>query len=118
MRIAPHQPSGQPLGIGVDQELVRVETKAALGLVWTMDAVAVELARGHVVQIAVPDVLAALRQGNALELASALAVEQAELHLLGIGGKQRKIGPPAIPCGPEWVGSAGREPRVSGRGRE
>ena len=46
-----------------------------------MHAVTVELARGDVVEIAVPDVLGALRQRDALDLAPALAVEQAELDL-------------------------------------
>ena len=81
MRVAPHQPPGQPLGIGIDQELVRIETKAPLRIIGAVHAIAVELARYDVVEIAVPDILGPLGQRDALELAPALAVEQAELDL-------------------------------------
>jgi len=45
MRVAPDQPAGKRLGVRVDEQLVGVETKAALGLVGPMHPVAVELAR-------------------------------------------------------------------------
>src|SRR5258708_35762016 len=69
-----------------------------LGRVGAVNAIAVKLARRNVVEIAVPDVLAALRQFDAFELAATLAVEQAQLHLFGVGRKQRKAGAPAIPA--------------------
>src|SRR5260221_12317520 len=69
-----------------------------LGRVGAVNAIAVKLARRNVVEIAVPDVLAALRQFDAFELAAALAVEQAQLDLFGVGRKQRKVGAPAIPA--------------------
>src|SRR5262245_5741054 len=118
MRIAPDQPPGELLGVRIDQELVRIEAKAALRLMGAVHAVPVKLARANVVEIAVPDVLAALRQGDALALTPALAVEQAELDLAGIGRKQRKIRPPAIPGGAEGVRRSRREPRASARERE
>ena len=82
MRVAPHQPSGEPPGIGIEQQLVGVEAVAVLGLIGPVNAIAVELSGRDVVQIAVPDVLAALGQFDAFELAAALAVEQAKLDLL------------------------------------
>ena len=87
MRIAPDQPAGQLLGIRVDQELVRVESQTPFGLIRSVHAVAIELAGDHVGEVAMPDVFRALRQCQALKLAAALAVEQAELDLGGIGGK-------------------------------
>ena len=45
MRVAPDQPAGEALGIGIDQELVGVEAQSALRLIGTVHAVAVELAR-------------------------------------------------------------------------
>src|SRR6267154_2792161 len=64
----------------------------ARGRIGPVDAVAVELSRRDVVKIAVPDVLGTLRQFEALELAAALAVEQAKLDLFRVGGEQREIG--------------------------
>ena len=98
MRVAPDQPAGQPPGIGIEQQLVGVEAVAVLGLIGPVNAIAVELPGRDVVQIAVPDVLGALRQFDALEFAAALAVEQAKLDLLRIGGEQRKVGAPAVPA--------------------
>ena len=62
MRVAPDQPAGEPLGIGIEQQLVGVEAVAALGLIGPVDAIAVELPGRDVVEIAVPDVLGAFRQ--------------------------------------------------------
>src|SRR5579871_4267898 len=97
VRIAPDQPSGEPLGIGIKQELVGIEAVALLGRIGAVDAIAIELAGRDVVEIAVPDVLSALGQFDTFELAAALAVEQAEFDLLCIGGEQREIGAAAIP---------------------
>ena len=85
MRIAPHQPSGEPLGIGIEQQLVGVEAVAVLRRIGPVDAIAIELAGRDVVEIAVPDVLGAFRQLDPLELAAALTVEQAKLDLFCIG---------------------------------
>ena len=101
MRIAPHQPPGQPPRIGIEQQLVGIEAVAVLGRIRAVHAIAVELAGRDVVEIAVPDVFGTLRQFDALELAAALAVEQAELDLFRVGREQRKIGAPAVPTRPE-----------------
>src|SRR5258707_10913899 len=104
MRVAPHQPSGQPLGVGVEQQLVGVEAVTVLGLVGSMNAIAIELPGRNVVQITVPDVFGALGQFDAFELATALRVEQAKLDLLRVGGEQCKIGSPAVPACTEACG--------------
>ena len=98
MRVAPHQPAGDPLGIGIEQQLVGVEAVAALGRIGAVDAIAIELPGRDVVEIAVPDVLVALGQFDPLEFAAALAVEQAKLDLLRIGREQRKVGAPSVPA--------------------
>src|SRR5438128_1600630 len=67
-------------------------------LIGTVHAVAVELAGRYVGQVAVPDVVAAIRQREALELAPPLGIEQAQIDLLGIGREQGKVGSPPIPC--------------------
>ena len=51
MRVVPDQRLREPFGVRINQELVGIETKAALGLVRAMPAIAVELA-GCVVLVA------------------------------------------------------------------
>src|SRR6202034_4871057 len=109
MRIAPHQPAGQPPRIGVEHKLVRIETVALLGRIGTVNAIAVKLAGRDVIQIAMPDVFGALGQFDALDLAPALAVEQTELDLLRIGGEQREVGPASVPACTEAKGRSGRQ---------
>jgi hypothetical protein len=107
MRVAPDQPSGQPLGVRVDQELIRVETESLLRLVRPMHAIAIELSGRDIVQIAMPDIFAALGQRDAFQFALALVIEQAKLHLRRIGGKQREVGAPPIPCCAKRMRGAG-----------
>ena len=73
MRIAPHQPAGKALGVGIEQQLVGVEAMAVLGLIGPMNAIAVELSGRNVVQITVPDIFGAFGQFDALEFAASLA---------------------------------------------
>src|SRR6185437_8562172 len=68
-RVAPDQPSRQPLGIAIEHELVAVEAMAMLRLIGAVHAIAVELSGRDVVEVAVPNVLAALGQLDAFELA-------------------------------------------------
>src|SRR3546814_14202514 len=85
--VVPVKLAVQNLGVGVQQQLVGVEAMARLRLVGAMHAVAVVLPRANVVQVAVPDLVGVLRQGDALQLAAAGAVEEAELDLLGKIGR-------------------------------
>src|SRR3546814_10760155 len=78
---------------------------ARLRLVGAMHAVAVVLPRANVVQVAVPDLVGVLRQGDALQLAAAGAVEEAELDLLGMGGEEGEVHARAVPGGPERIRS-------------
>lgn len=108
VRLAPHQPSVQPLRIGVEQQLVSVEAMAAIGIVRAMHPIAVELPGRDVVEVAVPDVFGALRQFDPFQLAPALGVEQAELHLVSVGGEQGEVGAAPVPGRSETgVGSGG-----------
>ena len=118
MRVAPHHASCELLGVRVDQQLVRIEAQAVLGIIGAMHAIAVELARRHVVEIAVPDVLAALGQLDALDLAPALLIEQAKLHLLGSRGEQRKVGSAAVPGRAKGIRRARRKACATAPGRE
>ena len=79
-------------------------------VVGAMDAVAVELARADVRQIAVPDLIGVFGQHHPLELALAAGVEQAQLDLLGVGAEQREIHAPPVEGGAERIGRAGPDP--------
>jgi hypothetical protein len=56
-----------------------VEAEPALGLIAAVNAITVELSRSDIVQIAVPDILSSLRQGDAFDFAAAVAIEETEL---------------------------------------
>ena len=86
-------------GVGVEQQLVGVEAVPRLRLVGAVNAVAVELPRLDAFDVAVEHLVGVFRQLDAGDLLLARAVEQAHFHLLGIGGKQREIGPLAVPLG-------------------
>ena len=83
MRVGPGELAAEPLAVGIDQQLVGIETVPGLRIVGPVHAIAVELARLGVGQIDVPDVLGALRQRDAVDLVPPGLVEQAQLDLLG-----------------------------------
>ncbi len=59
-------------------------------------------------QVAVPDVVGALAQHDALPLVAALVVEDAELGFLAVLGEHREIDTLAVPGGAQRVGSPGQ----------
>ncbi len=104
-------------GVGVEQQLVGIEAVAGGRLVGAMDAVTVDRARSRIRQIAVPDLVGVLRQHDALDLALAGGVEQAELDFCRMRREQGEIDAQAIPRGAERMGQTFRESRTAqGRG--
>ncbi len=81
------------LGVGVQHQLVRVEAVPVLRLIGSVHAVAVDGAGPGLGQEAVPDLVGVFRQVDAADLGLARIVEQAQLHLGGIGGEQREVDP-------------------------
>ena len=114
MRVAPHQPPSDPFGIRIDEELVRIEAESVLGIVSPVHPVAVELAWDDIVEIAVPNVLGAFGQRNALDLASTLSIEQTKLDPFGVGREQRKIGATSVPGGAKRMRQSGRKSQFTG----
>ena len=104
--IAPHQPSGKPLDVGIEQQLVMIESMTVFGIVRSIDAIAVELSRRDIVQIAVPDILGAFGKDHTFDLATAMRVEQAQLDFFGVSREQREIRSAAIPARAETDGRA------------
>src|SRR4051812_32345302 len=114
MRVAPHQPPGEPPRVGIEQQLVGIEPVTVLGGIRPMHAIAVKLPGRHVVEVAVPDILGAFRQLDALQFAAPLTVEQAQFHLLRVRRKQREVGAPTVPAcaepGPRAGGQSHAQP--------
>src|ERR1039457_3333787 len=84
------------LGVGVEQQLRRVEAKSVFRLVGAVDAVAVALSRTNARQIDVPVV-----RGLVLDRDPGLVVilvEQAQLDALGALGEQREVRALAVPA--------------------
>ena len=115
MRVAPHEGTDQALGIGIEQQFVRIEAMPLRRIVRAVDAIAVDLAARDLGKVAVPDVVGAFGQRNAFELAAALAIEQTQLDLLGIGGEQREVRPATVPCRAEPVRLSFQHPHVRPR---
>src|SRR5262245_7764477 len=113
MRIAPHEPPGQRLGIGIKQKLVRIEAKSVFRLIAAVYAIAIGLPGFDLMQVTVPHVLATFGHCYALELAAALAVEQAELDFFGVCREQRKVRAPPVPGRTKRMGQAGRQLHVT-----
>ncbi len=72
---------------------------AALGVVGSVHAIAVQQPRTCLRQIAVPVAVGALANVDALHLVPPGGVEQAQLDFLRVGGEQREIHTLAVPGG-------------------
>src|SRR5437016_2396083 len=103
----------QPFGVGIEQQFVGIEAMSMLRIVRTMHAIPVDLAGHHLGQIAVPDVVGALGQCNAFQLAPPAPVEQAQLHFLRVGREQREIGATPIPSRAQPMRRAFENPHYS-----
>ena len=99
-------PSRQPLGIGVDQQLARVEAMPFVGAIGAVHPKAVFLAWAQPLDMAVPDM--ALAFGQIDPRLSVAFVEQAQHGAFGMLRKHRKVHPRAVegrtqgrgaPCG-------------------
>ena len=113
-RVVPAKLAGERAGIGVEEELVGVEAVAGLGRVGAVRAQAVELAGAEVGKVAVPDLVGELRQRDAVGLAPALGVEEAELDPRGMGGEDRDVDAGAVPGGAERKGQSGGDAKGGG----
>jgi hypothetical protein len=99
-----HRPLDR-LGVGIEQQLARVEAVARPGVVGAVHAVAVALAGADARQVAVPVVRRVLDDLDARLVV--VGVEQAELDALGVLGEQREVRPLPVPGGAERERLAG-----------
>ena len=86
--------------IWVEQKLVVIEAVPVSGIIRSINAISVDRARHHALQVPVPDLVGVFRKHNAGLFAPSLRVKQTQLHFCGVLGKQREIGTSAIPYCP------------------
>ena len=101
-----HQPRQGP-GVGIHQQLVGVEPVALFGGIGAVHPVAVDLPGLDVRQIAVPDAVGVLRQGDPLQLPVTRTVEQAQVDAGGIGREQGEVDAVAVPGRPQGILASG-----------
>ncbi len=105
-RFRPLQFADQLLGVRVDQQLVVVETMTILRIVRAVHAIAVDLARVRIRQIAVVNLVCVFRKFDALQFDFASGVEQAQLYLGGVCREQGEVDAQAIPACTERKGKS------------
>src|SRR6202035_76861 len=94
--VGPSQLPADRLGVGVEQQFVRIEAQSALGNVGSVHPITVQLARAHIRHVNVPRAAGALADADAPFLIPR-CVEQAEFDGLGVLGEQGKIDALTIP---------------------
>ncbi len=93
-------------GVGIEQQLVGVESMPGLGLVRPVHSQAVYRARVHLGDVAVPEAIGVLRQDESLELLLALRIEQAHVDTSGVRREACEVSALAVPDGAVLLGGA------------
>ena len=104
--VVPGQGADMGAGVGIEQQLVRIEPVAGVGLIRAVHAKAIDLARPDIGQPAVEELVGIFRQDDPFGLALAARIKQADLDLGGVGREQREIDALAIPVRPDGEGHA------------
>ena len=105
-RIGRTQLAGDAPGIGIEQQLVRVEAMAVLRLVRPVGAIAVDQAGARVGQVAVPDLVGAFRQRRSARSRAGPTDRRGRARSGGMGGEHREVGAEPVPGGAQRIGRA------------
>ena len=105
--VVPPQLPGQRLGVGVEQQFVRVEAMSGGRVIRPVHAIAVELVGPRLRQIAVPHLVRVFRKRDARLLGLPGPVEQAQLDFFGMRREQREIDALAVPARAERIRQPG-----------
>ena len=121
-RRVPVDVAGDRLGVGVEQQLVRVAAQTVERLPGTVDPVPVRLPRAHVGEIGVPDVAVDLGQLDAHLVAIGTVerpgrAEQAQLDAVGDAREQREVRPGAVVARAQREGATDPDAGIGAYGR-
>ena len=115
-RVVPADAAGDRLRVGIEKNLGRIEAVPLGRRVRAVDAVAVEQTGPRFGQIDVPDLVAALRDGDPSDFARGVRrVEEAEVDRRRVLAEEGEIDARAVPGGAQRVGAP--RARTEGRGR-
>jgi hypothetical protein len=84
--------------VGIQHQLVGIETMALFRCVGPMHPIAIDLPRADIRHVSVPGLVPVLGQLDAVGFPAAV-VEQANLHLGGVGGVEREVDTLAVKGG-------------------
>ena len=98
-RRVPSQIAKMSARIGVEHQFVRIATVAALRLIRTVHAIAIDAAGGDVRHVTVPDLVGVFGKFDVSCLALAGVVKETEFDSRRMGGEQREIDALAVPGG-------------------
>ena len=73
------------LRIGIEDQLVGIESMALFGFIGAVHAVGIYCSRSRVGQIAVPDLIGVFRQFNSLDFLRSILIEQTQFDFRGVG---------------------------------
>ena len=117
-RVIPLDLARDRLGVGIDEQLGRIEPVTVLGIVRAMDPEAVELARSHVGEKAVPDLVGPFPKQNLVLLDRIVRpLEQTELDGGRVLGEDGEVDALSVPGGAEGVGKAGPDAHLEAGSR-
>ena len=109
----PFQLADVRAGVRIEQQLVGIEPMALLRRVRSVDPVAVNRSGPDVRHPAVPDLVRVLRQLDALGLAIAASIEEADLDFGRVGREEGEVDAFAVPGRAAWM----RKPLTNTRSR-
>ena len=105
-RVVPADLAGELAGVRIQQQLVGVEAVAGARLVGSVHTVPVCLSGSRVGDVAVPNLIGAARQGEALGFRTALPIEQTQVDSGRVRREQGEVHSPAVPGRAERRGVA------------
>ena len=84
-------------GIGIEQQLVRIEAMSGCGLVRAVNPIAVEGAWADIRQVSVKDSIGVFGERDPLDLGLAIGIEQTNFDLGRVSRKDREVRALSVP---------------------
>ena len=93
----PGQSTGVSASVGVEQQLMGIESVTNFRLIRAVDAVSINGCRSDLRQITVPNLIGVFRECDSLKLPFASLIEQTEFHFGRVSREESEIGALAVP---------------------